>query len=59
MSQQDRNAVKVAIDKLGYDFDHFELNDFIRHVERVLRREIILLPFAFLKKSSASTVWLF
>ena len=53
MTQRNQEAVKAAIDKLGYDFDQFELNDFVRHVERLLRREIILIPFAFDRGLSA------
>ncbi|QPC81727.1 ImmA/IrrE family metallo-endopeptidase [Phototrophicus methaneseepsis] len=52
---QKQDAVKAVIDKLDYDFDHFELNGFIRHVECLLRREIILVPFAF--NPGLSAMW--
>jgi hypothetical protein len=35
-----------AVENLGYDFNDFEIDHFIRHVERLKRREIILVPMA-------------
>lgn len=36
--------LNTVIEQLEYDFNTFELNDFVRHVERLRRREILTLP---------------
>jgi hypothetical protein len=37
-----RDPVEVVLENLEYDFTQFELTDFIAHIERLNRREIIL-----------------
>ncbi|MEO1439203.1 MAG: hypothetical protein AAFV33_02300 [Chloroflexota bacterium] len=36
------NPVQVALNRLNYDFQHFSVDHFVRHVETHTRREIIL-----------------
>ena len=38
------NKLKDVVESLDYDFNEFELTHFIRHIEQLMRREIILVP---------------
>lgn len=46
MNKLDQRALD-AIRALNYDFQHFTLEDFTRHVEHIKERTIIIRPFAF------------
>lgn len=50
-----RESLETIIEQLGYDFGQFELADFIRHIERRNRREIVVkgVPFEF----GLSAIW--
>lgn len=54
MAVSDR--LKELIDRLAYDFNQFELAHFIRHIERLQRREILVIPLPF--EPGLSAVWI-
>lgn len=54
MTVSDR--LKKVVDRLGYDFNQFELAHFIRHTERLQRREILVIPLPF--EPGLSAVWI-
>ncbi len=46
-----RTSIDQAIDRLAYDFAHFEVETFLEAVERVRRRELIAHPVARLREA--------
>jgi hypothetical protein len=54
MTVSDR--LKEFIDRLGYDFNQFEIAHFIQHIERLQRREILVIPLPF--EPGLSAVWI-
>jgi hypothetical protein len=51
------NRLNREIEKLEYDFKHFSLEDFVDHIARRKRREIILRSWPFSSKE-LSALWL-
>ncbi len=47
--------LKEAVDRLSYDFTQFEIAHFIHHIERLQRREILVIPLSF--EPGLSAVW--
>jgi len=39
--------IQTVVEALDYDFDRFELNHFLRHIESLRRRQLIVQPFPF------------
>lgn len=50
-----KQNLSETIEQLGYDFKHFDLQDFIEHIQNRRRREIILAAFPFAHELSG--IW--
>lgn len=53
MSQE---TVLACLKRLNYDFKHFNLNDFIEHIQGIRRRDILLIAWSF--DHDLSALWI-